>query len=39
MFFHETTEMNGSSFLKIPIRTSTTLNFKSDDKHNFFWSV
>ena len=32
LYFYKTTEKNGSSCLKIPLRFSTILNFENDDK-------
>ena len=37
--FHQTSEVNGSSYVKILIRRSTILNTESDEKFCFLWSV
>ena len=39
IFFYKTGEMNGSSFVKIPLRSSAILNIENDDKYCFFWSI
>ena len=31
--------MNGSTYLKIPLRRSTILNNENDDKYGFLWSI
>ena len=37
--FHKTTELNGSSFIKIPFRSSAILNKKNQKKYFFRWSM
>ena len=37
--FYKTTELNGSSYVKIPLRSSAILNFQSNDKYCFIWSI
>ena len=39
IYFHKTTVMNGSSYVKIPLRSSATLNVENDDKYCFLWSI
>ena len=39
IYFYKTGEMNGSSFMKIPLRSSVFLNTKKDDKCCFIWSI
>ena len=36
--FYKSGELNGSSYVKIPLR-SALLNIKNDDKYCFFWSI
>ena len=36
---YKTTELNGSSYVKIPLRTSAILNVQNNDKHCFIWSI
>ena len=38
-YFHESTELNGSNYVKVPIRSSATLNFEIDDRFGFLCSV
>ena len=37
--FHKTAELNGSSYVKIPLRSNALLNFKNDDEYCFIWSI
>ena len=37
--FYKTTELNGSSYVKIPLRSSAILNIQSNDKYCFIWSI
>ena len=37
--FYKTTELNGSSYLKIPLRTNALINIKNNDKYCFIWSI
>ena len=37
--FYKTTEMNGTSYVKIPLRTSAILNVQNNDKLCFIWSI
>ena len=39
IYFYKTQELNGSSYVKIPIRTSAILNIQNDDKYCFIWSI
>ena len=36
--FYETTELNGSSYVKNPLRSSAILNNDNDSKYCFLWS-
>ena len=37
--FYNTGNMDGSSYVKIPLRSSAILNIKIDDKYCFLWSI
>ena len=37
--FYKTIELNGSSYVKIPLRTNALLNLKNYDKYCFIWSI
>ena len=37
--FYNTGYMDGSSYVKIPLRPSAILNIKNDDKYCFLWSI
>ena len=37
--FFKTTELNGTSYVKIPLRSSAILNIQNNDKYCFFWSI
>ena len=37
--FYKTTELNGTSYVKIPLRTSAILNIQNNDKLCFIWSI
>ena len=37
--FYKTTDLNGTSYVKIPLRTSAILNVQNNDKYCFFWSI
>ena len=37
--FYKTTKMNGTSYVKIPLRTSASLNVQNNDKLCFIWSI
>ena len=39
VYFYETTEMNGSNYIKIPLRTNAILNIENNDKYCFLWSI
>ena len=38
-YFHKTGEMNGSSYVKVLLRSFDSLNIESDDKYRFLWSI
>ena len=37
--FYNTGKMDGSSYVKIPLRSSAIVNIKNDDKYCFIWSI
>ena len=37
--FYKTNEMNGSNYIKIPLRSNAILNFENNDKYCFIWSL
>ena len=39
IFFHKTTEMNCSNYVKIPLRSNGILNVENTDKYCFLWAV
>ena len=39
IYFYKTTEMNGSNYIKIPLRSNAILNAENNDKYCFLWSI
>ena len=39
IYFYKTQELNGPSYVKLPIRSNAILNIQNDDKYCFIWSV
>ena len=39
IYFDKSGEMNGSSYVKIPLRSSAILSIQNDDKYYFIWSI
>ena len=37
--FYKTEELNGSSYVKIPLRSNALVNSKNNDKYCFIWSI
>ena len=37
--FYKTEELNGSSYVKIPLRSNALINTKNNDKYCFIWSI
>ena len=37
--FFKSGELNGSNYVKIPLRSSALISFKNDDKNCFLWSI
>ena len=38
-YFHKTREINGSLYVKVPLRSSAVLKIRNDDKYYFIWSI
>ena len=38
-YFYETNEMNGSNYIKVPLRSNAILNIENNDKYCFLWSI
>ena len=39
VYFYKTNELNGSNYIKIPLRSNAILNFENNDKYCFLWSI
>ena len=39
LYFHKAGELNGSNYVKTPLRSNAILNFENTDKYCFFWSL
>ena len=39
IYSYETGELNGSNYVKIPLRSSAILNIQNVDKYCFLWSI
>ena len=39
VYFYKTNEMNGSNYVKIPLRSNAFLNIENNDKYCFLWSI
>ena len=39
IYFYKTTELNGSNYIKIPLRSNAILNVENNDKYCFLWSI
>ena len=39
VYFYETNEMNGSNYVKIPLRSNAILNIENNGKYCFLWSI
>ena len=39
VYFYKTTELNGSNYVKIPLRSNAILNVENNDKFCFLWSI
>ena len=38
-YFYKTGELNGSNYVKIPLRSNAILNIETNDKYCFLWSI
>ena len=38
-YFYKSTELNGRSYIKIPVRSNPIFNIEIDDKYCFIWSI
>ena len=39
IYFYKTLEMNGSNYIKLPLRSNAILNIENNDKYCFLWSI
>ena len=39
VYFSKTGEINGSNYVKIPLRSNAILNIENNDKNCFLWSI
>ena len=39
IYFYKTNEMNGSNYVKIPLRSNAIFNIENNDKYCFLWSI
>ena len=39
IYFYKTSEINGQSYVKSPLRTNAILNIENNDKYCFIWSI
>ena len=39
VYFYKTGELNGSKYVKIPLRSNAILNIENNDKYYFIWSI
>ena len=39
IYFYKTVELNGSNYVKNPLRSNAILNIESNDKYCFIWSI
>ena len=39
VYFYKTVELNGSNYVKIPLRSNAILNIENNDKYCFLWSI
>ena len=39
IYFYKTIELNGSNYVKIPLRSNPTLNVENNDEYCFLWSI
>ena len=39
IYFYKTNDLNGSNYVKIPLRSNAILNIENNDKYCFLWSI
>ena len=39
IYFYKTSEMNGSNYIKLPLRSNAILNIENNDKYCLLWSI
>ena len=39
IYFYKTNDLNGSNYIKIPLRSNAILNVENNDKYCFLWSI
>ena len=39
IYFYKTNDLNGSNYIKIPLRSNAILNIENNDKYCFLWSI
>ena len=39
VYFYKTNQLNGSNYVKIPLRSNAILNIENNDKYCFLWSI
>ena len=39
VYFYKTGELNGSNYVKVPLRSNALLNIENNDKYCFLWSI
>ena len=39
VYFYKTDELNGSNYVKVPLRSNVLLNIEKNDKYCFIWSI
>ena len=39
VYFYKSSELNGSNYVKIPLRSNAILNIENNDKYCFLWSI
>ena len=39
VYFYKTGELNGSNYVKIPLRSNAILSLENNDKYCFLWSI
>ena len=39
IYFFKKQELNGSNYVKLPLRSNALLNIQNDDRYCFIWSI